>query len=137
MWGWPPTKNEATSLLSAGHTHAPRVRALLDAARQAAARLEWTPLTGPIAFDLVVRGPGQAPSDATNYLGGVGDVLQVKAARNLDLAHLGALGQVALYLDDRQIRQIRYTEEWADQPFYTVRVRPLSADAACKSAGRQ
>ncbi|MGW3601908.1 hypothetical protein [Micromonospora sp. NPDC005161] len=36
--GWPPTKNEATSLLSAGHGHAGRVRTLLNAAGQAAAR---------------------------------------------------------------------------------------------------
>jgi len=83
-------------------------------------------LTCQIALDLVVRGPGQAPSDATNYLGGVGDVLQAKSGSKLDLTYLGALSQVALYLDDRQIRQIRYAEERADQPSYTVRIRPLT-----------
>ncbi|RZU72660.1 hypothetical protein EV384_1033 [Micromonospora kangleipakensis] len=135
--GWPPTKNEATSLLSAGHSHAARVRALLNAAGQAAARLGWSPLACQIALDLVVRGPNQAPSDATNYLGGVGDVLQVKATGNLDLAHLGALRQVALYLDDRQVRQIRYTEEWAEQPSYTVRIHPLAVGAAPGPAAGQ
>jgi hypothetical protein len=33
--GWPPTKNEAQSLLAPGHSHAPGVRDLLLAAQQA------------------------------------------------------------------------------------------------------
>ena len=33
--GWPPAKNEAKSLLAPGHPHAYRVRALLQAAKQA------------------------------------------------------------------------------------------------------
>jgi hypothetical protein len=31
--------------------------------------------------DVVVRGPGRPPADATNYLGGIGDVLQDNPAR--------------------------------------------------------
>jgi hypothetical protein len=133
--GWPPAKNEATSLLAAGHSHAARVRALLEAARSAAQRVGWTPAAGEIALDLVVRGPRRPPSDATNTLGGVGDVLQDKTAgRNLDLTHLGELGTVALYADDRQIRQVRYTEEPAGQPSYTVRIRRLAPSAPTTAA---
>jgi len=128
--GWPPTKNEATSMLAAGHTHAARVRALLEAAQQAVRRVGWTPVAGEIALDLVVRGPSRPPSDATNYLGGVGDVLQDKTVgRGVDLTHLGELAAVALYADDRQIKQIRYTEEQADQASYSIRIRRLGAVA--------
>jgi hypothetical protein len=90
---------------------------------------------GEIALDLVVRGPGRPPSDATNSLGGVGDVLQDKTAgRNLDLTRLGELGTVALYADDRQIRQIRYAEEPARQPSYTIRIRRLTPSAPTAAA---
>ena len=131
--GWPPTKNEATSLLAARHSHAERVRVLLESVQRAIQHDNWTVVTDEVALDLVVRGPGRPPSDATNYLGGIGDVLQVKVGRNLDLTHLGELGAVALYADDRQIRTIHYSEEWATQPSYKVRIRrtaPVSAETA-------
>ena len=122
--GWPPTKNEATSLLAAGHPHAARVRALLEAARSAAQRTGWTSAAGELALQVVVRGPGRPPSDATNFLGGIGDVLQDKTVgRSLDLTHLGELRGFALYADDRQIRKINYTEECATQPSYSVLIR--------------
>ena len=121
--GRPPTKGEAKSLLAAGHPHADRVRALLAAARQAAQECGWVTTAADVGLELVVRGPGRPPSDASNYLGGVGDVLQDKASRhNLDVAHLGELAMVALYVDDRQIREIRYAEEPADRPSYSVRI---------------
>jgi len=121
--GWPPTKAEAKSLLAARHPHAERVRALLIAARDAAQEHGWATTAADIGLDLVVRGPARPTSDATNYLGGVGDVLQEKVSRhNLNLAHLADLAMVALYVDDRQIREIRYAEEPADRPSYSVRV---------------
>src|SRR5690349_8213487 len=99
-------------MLSATHGQAVRVRDLLTAARAAAAQVGWTPQAVDIALDLVVRGPDRPLGDATNFLGGVGDVLQVKTGRpNLDIAYLGELASVALYHDDRQIRQISYREE--------------------------
>ncbi|PZG00857.1 hypothetical protein [Micromonospora deserti] len=122
--GWPPTKNEAKSMLAAGHQHADRVRLLLEAARTAVSRVGWPVVSGDVALELVVRGPGRPPSDATNYLGGLGDVLQAKSARpNLDLSHLGELSAVALFADDRQITQISYSQEHAEQPSYSVRIR--------------
>lgn len=42
--GFPPAKNEALSMLGAGHSHAPRVRLLLERARQrrtAASSITW------------------------------------------------------------------------------------------------
>ena len=58
-----------------------------------------------------------------NYLGGVADVLQANR-RNADLSHLDDLADVSLYLyyDDRQIRQVRYDVQVADNQIYRVRV---------------
>jgi hypothetical protein len=59
---------------------------------------------------------------------GVGDVLQDKLlGRNVDISHLDGLASVALYADDRQIREIRYAEEIAGQPAYTVRIYHVGA----------
>ena len=78
----PPTKNEAKSLLAPRHTPASRVRALLVAAKQAM-DFEPGPLfpRQPLALEVVVGSPRRPKSDATNYLGGIGDVLQDKVNR--------------------------------------------------------
>jgi hypothetical protein len=122
--GWPPIKNEAKSLLSAAHTQAKQVRALLEAADAAAKSAAWKCADGIVTLELVVRSKGRPPGDATNYLGGVADVLQVKKAdATLDLGHLGELGSVALYVNDRQINRISYAEETAgEQTSYFVRI---------------
>ena len=126
--GWPPTKSEAKSLLAADHVNASCVLALLTAARDAARAVQWTPTTSDIALELVVRGPRRPPSDATNMLGGIGDVLQDKAIGNRgDLTHLGDLALVALYRDDHQIREVSYREEASAQPGYTVGLRILAS----------
>ena len=125
--GYPPAKNEAVSMLGAGHSHAPRVRLLLDAARQACAAQAFSPIDeGHLALDVVLRSPpGENPADATNYLGGIADVLEDKSHRGL-LEHLGSLGAVRLYRNDRQIKQLSYCEVESRQPGYTVTIRPLS-----------
>jgi hypothetical protein len=125
--GLPPLKNEALSIFSAGHRQAGRVRALLEAACLAAQRTGWTALAKPVALEVVLRRPaGHHSGDATNFLGGIGDVLQDKRQRTgVSLAHLGVLVDVALYVDDRQIRQLSYREEQADEPSYSVRVSAL------------
>ncbi|MDQ7904353.1 hypothetical protein RB614_07435 [Phytohabitans sp. ZYX-F-186] len=126
--GLPPLKNEALSVLAAGNRQAGRVRVLLEAACAEAQRTGWTALADPVALDVVLRRPpGHHSGDATNFLGGIGDVLQDKrrSARVMSLAHLGVLVDVALYVDDRQIRQLSYREEHADEPSYTVRVSTL------------
>jgi hypothetical protein len=125
--GWPPIKNEAKSLLSAAHPQAARVHALLTAAQAAVRRTGWKPGSEQVALELIIRSPGRPPGDATNFLGGLGDVLQGKLTKpGLDLAHLGELRTVALFGDDRQISQISYHEEPAKSPSYLVRISNLS-----------
>src|SRR5712691_1910202 len=125
--GFPPAKSEALSMLGAGHSHAPRVRLLLEAARQARDEQAFVPIgEGHIALEVVMRAPaGQVPSDATNYLGGIGDVLEDKSRRD-GIDHLGDLAEVWLYRNDRQIKEISYHEIEADETGYTVTVRSLA-----------
>ncbi|HZJ06136.1 MAG TPA: hypothetical protein VFD59_11780 [Nocardioidaceae bacterium] len=111
--GYPPAKNEALSMLGEGHSHARRVRALLSAAQEAlAATPDFAPIEhAKIALDVVVRVSGTDPWDATNYLGGIADVLEDKSRRGVRVSHLGELANVWLYRNDRQIRRVTYTEE--------------------------
>lgn len=122
--GLPPGKNEALSMLGANHPHASRVRALLAAAR-AALPSSFTPLQTQLGLEVEVRAPADASLwHATNYLGGIGDVLEVKSRRG-ELAHLGELARVALYVNDRQIREVRYRVLSAPSASYSVRVWTL------------
>lgn len=112
--GLPPTKNEAISLLGSGHPHRERVLALLASA---AAAVEANPHVGHfgpgtrLALDVHVESvTGTAPSDATNYLGGIGDVLEDKARRAPSVDHLGPLAHVSVYANDAQIREVSYSE---------------------------
>ncbi|MFV2020236.1 hypothetical protein [Micromonospora sp. LOL_023] len=125
--GLPPVKNQALSMFTAGSRQALRVRMLLTAACDAAQRTGWTPLTEPVALEVVVRRPHRHHlGDATNFLGGIGDVLQDKhRVPPGSVAHLGVLVDVALFVDDRQIQQISYREEPADEPSYRVKVVSL------------
>jgi hypothetical protein len=67
-------------------------------------------LWGPIGLDVTLYAPpGRNPWDATNYLGGIGDVLEDKRRRGI-LPHLGSLRDVFLYLNDRQIREVHYRQ---------------------------
>lgn len=124
--GYPPVKNEALSMLAPGHPYAPRVRLLLEAAREACAAQPVGPADdGHIVLDVILRcPPGQNPADATNYLGGIADVLEDKSHRG-PLDHLGALATVRIYRNDRQIKQVSYREIEADQPSYTVNIRRI------------
>ncbi|ALG12058.1 hypothetical protein AOZ06_38950 [Kibdelosporangium phytohabitans] len=124
--GLPPAKSEAQSLLAPGHPHAARVQRLLEAARAAVDEQGFTPITaGRVGLDLVVRpAPGTRTSDATNYLGGVGDVLEDKAVRGT-LGHLGTSATVWLYRNDCQIKQISYHEAVNHLTSYTVTVQAL------------
>ncbi|GAA4683117.1 hypothetical protein [Phytohabitans rumicis] len=125
--GLPPLRNEALPILAAGHRQANRVRALLEAACRAAQHSGWTPVTHLVALDVVLRRPPDHHcGDATHFLGAIGDVLQDKRrAASVSLTHLGVLIDVALFVDDRQIRQISYREEHAPEPSYSVTVTAL------------
>jgi hypothetical protein len=125
--GEPPRKGEARSMLSEGHGHSPRVRALLAAA------LEARQATGfggfgrrRIGIDVTlrpVRPAVPAAGDATNTLGGIGDALQSNRV-NVDLSYLGDLANAFLYDDDPQIREVRY-REGPGAIGYTVRLWAL------------
>jgi hypothetical protein len=124
--GYPPAKNEALSMLGAAHSHTSRVRLLLETARQACTEQSFTPVVhGRVGVEVVVRSPaGQNPADATNYLGGIADVLEDKAHRGA-LDHLGKLATVWLYRNDRQIKEINYREVASEELSYTVTISQL------------
>ena len=111
-------------MLGAGHGHAVRVRALLEAAK-AAISPDFVLLQGALGLDVELWAPAQLdPWDATNYLGGIGDVLEEKNRRGI-LAHLAGLESVALYANDRQIREVHYRQVPAERAGYRVRVWEL------------
>lgn len=110
---FPPAKNTATSMLSGSHPDAARVRALLAAAQAAvAAHPEFTPISeGRVGLEVMLTPPsGREAWDATNYLGGIADVLEDKVRRGAAVEHLGDLVGVWLYRTDRQIKQVAYRE---------------------------
>jgi hypothetical protein len=120
--GYPPAKSEALSILGPNHPHSDRVIRLLETARSL---LEEDPGVhlgdAPLKMDVVVELPAGLRSDATNYLGGIADVLQDKHARGA-LPHLGALAETHLFDDDRQIEQIQFRFEQAEEPAYVVQL---------------
>lgn len=123
--GLPPAKGGRFSPLSPRHGHRERARALL----QAVAKLPIAQrqiLRGPIGFELRLRSPERRSWDATNYLGGVADVLENKYRRK-NVEHLGELADVALYVNDRQIREVRYSHELAAASSYEVRIWALGS----------
>lgn len=113
-------------MLGPGHSHAPRVLELLQAAKDALERSGFAAVdAGPVALEVVVHArPGQDPWDATNYLGGIADVLEEKSRRGT-LEHLGDLRQVWVYRNDRQIKEVSYRQREAPDAYYTVRIREL------------
>jgi hypothetical protein len=123
--GWPPKKSEAKSLFAVGHPKAERVTALLKAARDAVQRDDWSLASGRVALELTIYCPDRPDGDATNFLGGVADVLQGTTPPNVDVTHLRDLAAVGLYIDDKQISQISYRELPAAEAFYRVRVSTL------------
>lgn len=122
--GLPPKKNEATSLFSTRHGDRRNVAELLRKADQSLGESPWNSTEArSVGLELVViaQEPDAIPGDATNYLGGVADVLQANRI-NADLSHLGRLAKVSLYYDDRQIREVRYSAKDVDALGYRVRI---------------
>lgn len=122
---FPPAKNTATSMLSASHPDIARVRALLAAAQAAmATHREFAPISnGRVELDVVLTPRTDREAwDATNYLGGIADVLEYKAHRGAAVEHLGDLVDVWLYRNDRQIKQVSYREEARDPAGHGYRV---------------
>jgi len=126
--GLPPLKGEAKSLLSEGHGQAPRVLELLKAAA-AVIGSNFEPWTEAIGLEVNVQArDARVAGDASNQLGGIGDVLQQQRSSLIGLDHLGALRGVALFKNDAQIAQIRYTRTTGSPSRYRVRVWTLEDD---------
>lgn len=126
--GDPPIKDGANSVFGPKHRQGPRMLALLEAARQALAEQpEFMPVrNGSVALEVEVYAPPSgAPDDATNYLGGIADVLEEKESHRVAIDHLGALASVWLYWRDTQIKQVSYREVASDRMAYRVTVRSV------------
>jgi hypothetical protein len=84
-------------------------------------------MTGDVALDVVLRSPApRSAGDATNFLGGISDVLQArKTKQGVDLSHLGELADRALFSDDSQIQKINYRSVKKRSASYKVRVTVL------------
>ena len=124
--GYPPSKNEAKSMLAAGHVHADQVVYLLKATQKAIPDGKLLFPTQSLGLELVLTSTARPPSDATNYLGGVADVLEDKGPREKAhpgaLTHLGELAQVAVYRNDNQLHEVSYRWVHGDTPAYRVRI---------------
>ena len=106
--GWPPAKSEALSMLGPVHSHKDRVLVLLEAARSAIASSGRRPFIGPIGLDVTLRAPaGKDPWDATNYLGGIGDVLE------RDFAEAASKDRSPLPIARRRVERMLGKEEAA------------------------
>lgn len=125
--GYPPGKNEALSLFNEAHGQAAASRRLLEAARSAIGWRAMPLFRGPVVLEVTCEAAAdRQPWDATNYLGGIADVLEDKSRRQRNaLAHLGDLAAVCVYVNDRQIKEIRYREIEGPGPRYQVRIWPL------------
>jgi hypothetical protein len=120
----PPAKGEAKSMLSETHPQRRRVAALLAAAEPVMSGHDV--LSGDIRLDVTVTAPTTARlPDATNMLGGIGDVLQARATGAV-VDHLGPLGAVACFLDDSQIQEIHFRRRKGAELGYVVLIRPLA-----------
>lgn len=122
--GLPPAKSEAQSMLGARHPHAERVRTLLRAARVSAA-VDGTHFgSARLGMEVVMTLASDRPSDVTNYLGGIADVLEEKGHR-MALDHLDELATVALYDNDRQIDEVSFRQLAGPRTSYRVRLYAL------------
>lgn len=122
--GRPPPKSEAKSIFAEGGKYEARLLALLQAARDEMTRLGFDGFgSSKLLMDVEIHTGASEPWDATNYLGGISDVLESKAKRRVaqpgSVDHLDHV-DVGLYDDDRQIKQINYREVDAPEPEYFV-----------------
>lgn len=129
--GRPPPKAGSPGVLGSHSRYPERVHALLVAARDEMARTGFGGFgKAAIKLEVEVRtGPGEPPWDATNLLGGVADVLDSKSHKKIaqpgSLDHLGDLADVALFDDDRQIKEILYREVEHQHEEYVITLTRL------------
>ena len=122
--GCPPAKSEAKSIFSEGHPHHSRVIELLrEVKRTVRDNPHWDQgERRPVGLELVVveTQGGACQSDATNFLGGVADTLQVDRYKGGDVP--ADFSSVSLFRNDSQIREILYSVEIGDSLGYRLRV---------------
>ena len=121
-------------MLGKGHRHLDRVSALLEAAKAVMDAEGWGGFgVSPLGLELRIFAPSKkVPSDATNYLGGIGDTLENKDRRG-KLDHLGHLAFVHLYQNDSQIQEVHYflidaPETRFEVTFWNLQKLPASDD---------
>jgi hypothetical protein len=132
--GLPPAKSQR-SVFGMASKHHGRLLTLLEEAHRVKSALGFKGFgDSPVCLEIEVRAPaGQQPGDATNYLGGIADALEVKRYRiktSGPLDHLGYRKNVGLYENDRQIKEVRYREVESDRVSYTVTVGPFDPPAS-------
>jgi hypothetical protein len=134
--GLPPAKSQARSMLGARHPHTRRVAALLTRARDALVEQRGGQGFGPAprAIEVVLTTSQSPPGDASNYLGGIADVLESKAHRGRAVDHLGALSDVALYDNDRQLHELHFHLRPGARDGYTVRLCLLRRSSEASDA---
>jgi hypothetical protein len=128
--GLPPAKSQR-SVFGVRSSHHGRALTLLEEAHRVKSALAFRGFgTSHLCLEVELRAPaGQQPGDATNYLGGIADVLEVKKRRERasgPLRHLGYRKEVGLYDNDSQIKEVRYREVESDEKSYTVMLRALN-----------
>ncbi len=108
-------------MLSGGHPQVARVRRLLTEAANAMADRSL-PL-GDISLEVNITAPrGTRLPDATNMLGGIGDVVQARTT-GADVKHLGPLARIGCFDDDAQIQETHYRRAERDEIGYVVVLR--------------
>ncbi len=119
--GWPPAKDGASSIFKRKHSHYHRVIELRRSIRQALDESLWDrneKRAIGLELTIIAEKRYDIPGDATNYLGGVADVLQA----DVDQSELGNLAQESLYTNDRQIQEIRYSVDQGGSCGYRVKI---------------
>lgn len=129
--GLPPPKSQR-SIFGIRSKHHRRLLLLLAEAHREKSRLGFRGFgTAPLAIEVELRAPkDEQPGDATNYLGGIADALEVKKHRmkaSGSLDHLEYRQHVGLYDNDRQIKEIVYREVEDVTKGYTVWLRESKA----------
>jgi len=123
--GRPPAKS-GRSIFGQRSNHHARLLALLAEAHRAKSAAGFRGFAdSPVRLEVEVHSPPGQPGDATNFLGGIADALEVKRLRvqaSGPLTHLGYRQHVGVYDNDRQIKEIRYAEKESATVGYTVTV---------------
>jgi hypothetical protein len=132
--GLPPAKSQR-SVFGVASKHHGRLLTLLEEAHRVKSARGFRGFgRSPICMEVEARAPaGQQLGDATNYLGGIADALEVKRYRiktSGSLDHLGYRKEVGLYDNDSQIKEVRYREVESDRASYTVTLRDLDRPAS-------